>query len=36
LMRQAPPGDGQVVVISTGLISGRRIVPGLTAPRALP
>jgi len=36
LMRQAPPGDGQVVVISTGLMSGRRIVPGLTARRALP
>jgi nitroimidazol reductase NimA-like FMN-containing flavoprotein (pyridoxamine 5'-phosphate oxidase superfamily) len=32
----APPGDGRVVVISTGLVSGRRIVPGLTAARALP
>lgn len=36
LIGQAPPGEGRVMAISTALISGRRIMPGLAAPRALP
>lgn len=32
LARWAPYGDGRIVAISTELVSGRRIVPGVTAP----
>lgn len=32
--RWAPEGDGRVVALSTDMVSGRRIVPGLRAPGA--